>query len=80
MKNLKCIYEEYIPNRFVAPEKVEERVFIQEDLYALIGSFTANSIADGVTDESWNQFLEDLKTYKYYEWIAWYQGMLDGEY
>ena len=31
-----------------------------------------------VTDESWNQYLKDLETYGYYDWLQWYQDFADG--
>ena len=34
---------------------------------------------NGVTDESWNEYLGKLKEYQYYEWLDWYQRYLDGE-
>ena len=36
------------------------------------------AIADGVTDAAWDQYLNDLKSYGYYEWLQWYQDFADG--
>ena len=71
---------EVIPNRFVDPEKVTERTFIQTDLITYIDNFVATSIINGVTDASWDEFQKQLDALKYDEWIAWYQSYLDGEF
>lgn len=57
---------------------MEERTFIETDLLALIGTYMANSVLYGVTDESWESYLTDLETYGYYDWIEWYQKYVDG--
>ena len=74
------LLKEYISDGLFDPEKVEERSFIQTDLFELISSFMATSVVNGVTDESWNAYLNDLKTYQYYEWIDWWQGHVEGKY
>ena len=71
--------DEYIPTRMVDPLLVEERTFIEADLFPMISSFMATSVVDGVTDASWENYLSDLKTYQYYEWIEWYQNYLDNK-
>ncbi|MBQ8814521.1 MAG: extracellular solute-binding protein [Lachnospiraceae bacterium] len=72
--------DEYLPVRFTDPEKISERSFIEVDLFAYIENFTALSVANGVTDASWEQHLAQLEAYGYYDWIDWYQGFVDGEY
>lgn len=72
--------DEYWPRRFVDTADVEERDFLAVDMSPVISGYTATSIMEGVTDDSWNKFLEDLKTYGYYEWIDWYQRWVDGEF
>ena len=62
----------------IAPEAVEERTFLETDLIPMMDNFAATAIADGVTDASWDQYLKDLKTYGYYEWLQWYQDFADG--
>lgn len=74
------VLKEYISQiKNVSPEAVEERTFIETDLFNLIGSFTATSVINGITDASWEKYLEDLKAYQYYEWIDWWQKYVDGE-
>lgn len=74
------VLKEYISEiKNVSPEAVEERTFIETDLFNLIGSFTATSVINGITDASWVKYLADLKAYQYYEWIDWWQKYVDGE-
>ncbi|MBE5892908.1 MAG: extracellular solute-binding protein [Lachnospiraceae bacterium] len=74
------ILDEYIPTRLSDPLAVEERTFIETDLFEMVESFMATSVVNGVTDESWATYLDNLKTYQYYDWIDWWQGYVDGEY
>lgn len=59
------------------PAAVEERAFIETELYAYIATFTAEAIAKGIDDAKWEQHLNDLKAYQYYEWLGLYQDMID---
>ena len=71
---------EYInAEKVVAPEAIQERKLIEADLVDYIGGFTATSVVDGLTDASWEQFLKDLETYGYYDYIEWWQKFVDGE-
>lgn len=70
--------EDYIPYRFVDPEKIDERSFIETELDTFIGNFRANSIVDGVTDESWEAYKSQLESLQYADWIQWYQDYYDG--
>lgn len=73
------VNEEVISSKAViAPEAVEDRTFLETDLIPMMDNFAATAIADGVTDASWDQYLKDLKTYGYYEWLQWYQDFADG--
>jgi ABC-type glycerol-3-phosphate transport system substrate-binding protein len=73
------VNEEVISSKAViAPEAVEERTFLETDLLPMMNNFAATAIADGVTDAAWDQYLKDLKTYGYYEWLQWYQDFADG--
>ena len=62
----------------VDPDNVSERTFLETDLIPMMDNFAATAIADGVTDDSWNQYLKDLETYGYYDWVQWYQDFADG--
>lgn len=78
-------YEDYIPEkgfsqRFVSAEAVEERSFIEIELFDYINGFIANSISEGVTDASWEAHLDQLEAVGYYDWIQWYQNVEDGNF
>ncbi|MBQ8815561.1 MAG: extracellular solute-binding protein [Lachnospiraceae bacterium] len=64
--------------KFVSPEAEDEKDFIEDELDAYLTNFVATSIVEGVTDDSWNAHLEQLKTVQYYEWLEWYQKYIDG--
>ncbi len=68
---------EKIMPKFTDPEKINERSFIEVELFELINNFIATSIVKGVTDESWNNYLKQLDGARYDEWINWYQQYMD---
>lgn len=80
MEMMPYMTDEYWPRRFVDEEAQEEKNFIAVDLTPVITSYSSTSMMEGVTDESWEQFLDDLKTYGYYDLIDWYQRWVDGEF
>ena len=47
----------------VPPEAQEEFDFMTDGLYNIIKGFFAESVMNGITDESWNAYLNDLETY-----------------
>lgn len=73
------LQEEYMPQKYDDPDAVDERQFIETDLFPMMANFLSTSIVEGVTDASWEAYLQDLQTYGYYDWIDWYQRSLDGE-
>ena len=79
VRDMMIDYSDYLPSRFVDPLAAEERAFIEADLFDYVKNFGAESMKNGVTDESWNEYLGKLKEYQYYEWLDWYQRYLDGE-
>ena len=70
--------ETFSTKKFSSPEAVDERSFIETELDAYLTNFVATSIVEGVTDDSWNAHLQQLKTVQYYEWLEWYQKYIDG--
>lgn len=69
---------EYIPLRMVDTAKLDERTFIESDLFEYLKNFTASSIMGGVDDAAWESHLSQLETLQYYDWIQWYQDYIDG--
>ncbi|MGI6260617.1 MAG: hypothetical protein ACOYJR_02115 [Acutalibacteraceae bacterium] len=72
--------DQQLPLRYVDPDKVSERTFIETELFAYIGTFIANSVLNGVNDTTWNTHLEQLKAVQYYDWLQWYQDYLDSKF
>lgn len=78
---VKDYYEkEVLPQRFVTPEKTNEKAMIETDLNDYIKNFLATSVINGVTDESWNAHLQQLEALGINEWVQWYQDFLDGKF
>lgn len=69
-----------MPVKFTDAEKVNERSFMEIELVDLVNNFISNSIVNGITDETWNTFQEQLEANQYPEWIAWWQKYYDGEF
>jgi putative aldouronate transport system substrate-binding protein len=72
--------KEYLPIRFVAPEKVNDRAMIETDLNSYIANFLATSIVNGVTDATWAAHLKQLDALNLKGWVDWYQNFLDKKY
>jgi putative aldouronate transport system substrate-binding protein len=74
-------FEKEIMSQAVVPaDKQEEFSFQTEGLLDYINTFTANSIINGVTDASWNEYLKQLETYNYPYYIQWNQDYYDGKF
>ena len=70
---------ECIPKTIVTAEAQEELDFMTDGLAELITGFTAESIINGVTDESWNNFQNNLEKYNYSFYVDWYNKLCHGE-
>ena len=62
----------------VTAEAQEELDFNTDGLTTMINAFIADSIMNGVTDESWNTYIANLKTYGYDFYIEWYSNYYNG--
>lgn len=67
------------PQAIVTAEAREELDFSTQGLGNFIESFAATSIMEGVTDESWANYLAQLDVYGYPALLDWYQRYFDGE-
>lgn len=70
--------EDQLPQIYVSTEAIDERTFIETDLFAYIKEFRAQAIMNGFTDDEWNNYVSQLDAYGYQEWLQWYQDMMDG--
>ena len=67
-------YSEPMNLDIVPADKQEEYDFMCDGLDTLINAFVADSIKHGVTDESWNAYLSQLKAYNYDYYIEFYNA------
>ena len=75
--NVFCPY--YMNKNIVPAESQEEFDFMTDGLYEVIRGFCATSVMNGVTDESWNSYLNDLTTYNYDFYVDFYNRLFHNE-
>ena len=75
--NVFCPY--YMNKNIVPAESQEEFDFMTDSLYEVIRGFCATSVMNGVTDESWNSYLNDLTTYNYDYYVDFYNRLFHNE-
>lgn len=75
--NVFCPY--YMNKNIVPAESQEEFDFMTDGLYEVIRGFCATSVMNGVTDESWNGYLNDLTTYNYDFYVDFYNRLFHNE-
>ncbi len=69
-----------MPGNVVPSSLTEEFTFTCEGLEDYIKSFRADAIINGVTDDSWNTYLNELDSYNYDFYLEYYQKKLDGNF
>jgi putative aldouronate transport system substrate-binding protein len=74
------ITDEPLPSYVVPRAAQEERALIEADLMPVINSFQANSVLEGVTDAKWNEYVRQLETFRYGEYLAWMQKYYDNKF
>lgn len=72
-------YSEAMNLNIVPADKQEEYDFMCDGLGTIINAFVAESILNGVTDESWNDYLAQLQAYNYDYYIEFYNAKLHGD-
>ncbi|GHT64617.1 ABC transporter substrate-binding protein [Spirochaetia bacterium] len=70
---------EVVPMRFVSPEKISERSFIETELISYMNGFIARSILNGLTEAGWQAHLKQLDSLNFPAWIRWYQDLVDNK-
>jgi hypothetical protein len=72
---------ERVPIRFISPESVRSRMFLETELNAYMDGFIANAVLTGrgLDDAGWNTHLRQLETLEFPRWLQWYQDLLDGK-
>ena len=75
------MHNQYVyPRVFMSAEDTEKLSTIQTDLVSYLNSSKAEFIRDGITDESWNAYLDQVNSYGIDEYLAIYQQYLDAYY
>lgn len=63
----------------IVPSEAQEQLNLATDgLNNVIIAYAADAIMNGVTDESWENYLADLSTYGYDFYIEWYGNYFNG--
>lgn len=70
--------ENQLPAIYVTQEAMDERSFIDTDLYAYVKQFRSQAVMDGFTDADWEAYLKRLDDLQYPAWLQWYQDYMDG--
>lgn len=70
--------ENQLPAIYVPTEAVDERAFIETDLYAEVKKFRAQAVMNGFTDAEWDAYVKRLDDLQYQTWLDWYQSYMDG--
>lgn len=72
--------KEPVPKRLAPAEALEEKAFLETDLFAYCGNFNDSNCMDGITDAEWEAHLQALEDNGYYEWLEWYQKYVDNAF
>ncbi|HUM83954.1 MAG TPA: extracellular solute-binding protein [Lachnospiraceae bacterium] len=71
--NLKYCY----PNVFMSTEDTEKLSNLQADIKTCINTAKSDFVMNGLTDDSWNEYLKELDGYGINDYVALYQKYLD---
>lgn len=81
VKNYVPYYMEQTMSRSIIPaEANEEFSFTTDGLNDCVDSFACDSILNGVTDDSWNNYISDLSRYGYEYYLEFQQKHLDSSF
>lgn len=76
--NNEWMQKENMGTAIITPDQQDALDLECDGLVSYIDSFIANSILDGLTDESWEAFQNGLNDYGYDYYIEWHQNYKDG--
>ena len=68
------------PNVFMSSEDTETLSAIQTDLVSYLNSSKAEFIRDGITDASWQKYLNEVDSYGLDQYLEIYQKYFDEFY
>jgi len=70
--------ENQLPQIYVSPEAIDERSFMETDIFAEVKKFRAQAVMDGFSDSDWDAYCKRLEDLRYNDWLQWYQDYMDG--
>lgn len=70
--------ENQLPAIYVTQEAMDERSFIDTDLFAYVKQFRSQAVMDGFSDADWDAYVKRLDDLQYPAWLQWYQDYMDG--
>lgn len=73
-----AVFANRAPSVLIPAEVSEELKFMTDGLSNYINGFCAESILNGVTDDSWNAYLTGLETYNYSYLVEYYDKLIQG--
>ena len=68
------------PNVFMTTDDTEKLTTIQTDLISYINSSRSNFVMNGITDASWDEYINQVNAYGLDEYLAIYQKYFDSFY
>ena len=74
------IHDYVFPKVLMTMDDTDELTYIQPDLISYINSSKSAFIRDGVTDDSWNEYVSQVEAYGLEEYLGIYQKYLDAYY
>lgn len=75
------MHNKYVyPNVFMSSEDTEALTNIQTDLISYINSSKSEFVMNGITDDTWNDYLAQVDAYGVEEYLSIYQKYLDSFY
>ena len=74
------IHDYVYPKVLMTMDDTDELTYIQPDLISYINSSKSAFIMDGITDDSWNEYIAQVEAYGLEDYLAIYQKYLDEFY
>ena len=74
------IHDYVFPKVLMTMDDTDELTYIQPDLISYINSSKSAFIRDGITDDSWNEYVSQVEAYGLEEYLGIYQKYLDAYY
>ncbi len=78
-------YEEYFPTEHIPStptpaDATEDFALAKSEIENEVEVFFANSVVNGITQDSWNEYLANLEAFGIDEWVSFYQSYVSGDW